>query len=279
MRGGYLMVISAVVILSARSQDMDPLAVITPSEFSMSDSPCVARHDPSVEKVLQVVAIRMEGAKSPETGSVVTVEMRNASAKTITAYLLTFTVTRGGRTEHFGALGKDLVYDLALTRHARRAAPASTSFLPGQVYRAEIWRGRPPGHFEVYPCVAVFDDGTGIGLSQGITSVQTGRLTQAKRWDVLIRELELARDSGDPGATLLLRAKRVQDIRFTATGPSGSPIRISASGPRVDLEATATELSGNHDAPAAKKFLADRIAVLRALRETLSELSGISHSK
>jgi hypothetical protein len=273
------MLISVVVILSAKPQDMDPLAVSTPSEFSISDSPCVSRHDPSVEKVLQVVAVRIEAAKSPETSPVVTVEMRNGSTKTITAYVLTFTVTRGGRTDHFGAMGRDLVYDLMLARHARRAAPANISFLPGQVYRAEIWRGRPPGHIEVYPCVAMFDDGSGTGPTQGLTSVQTDRLIQAKRWEVLIRELELARDSGDPRAALLRQAKRVQDIRYTATGPSGNPIRISASGPRLDLEATATELSENHNAPAVRKFLTDRIAVLRALRETLSGLPGVSQSK
>jgi hypothetical protein len=232
-----------------------------------------------VEKVLQVAAVKVDSAKPPETGSVVSVEMRNGSAKPITAYILTFTQTRRGKTDYFGARGKDLVYELALARSARRVDPPSTSFSPGQTYRAEIWKGRVPGRIEVYPCVAVFDDGTGIGPSEGLTAVRTDRWTYAKTLEILIAELGLARDSADPKATLLLRAKRIPEIRTTMVGPSGTPIRIAASGPSRDLEATARELSGTRDTPDARKFLTDRIAGLRAFRETLLQQSVISRPK
>jgi hypothetical protein len=278
MRGVWLIVVCATAVCSSRSQDLDSLAVSIPSDFEISDSPCTFRHDPSVEKVLQVAAVKVDSAKPPGTDSVVFVEMRNASARSITAYILTFSQTRGGKTNYFGARGKDLVYELALAQSARRAAPSGSSFSPGERYRLEIWRGRVPGQIEVYPCVAVFDDGTGIGPSEGLRSVQTDRWVYAKTLETLITELGLARDSADPKSTLLLRAKRIPQVR-AMVGPNGNRIRIGGLGPSRDLETTAKELPETRDTRAIRKFLTGRIAALRAFREAFLQQSVLSRPK
>jgi hypothetical protein len=72
------------------------------------------RHEPAVEKVLQAGAVKVDSASPPETDPVVSVELRNGSAKSISSDNFAFTATRGERTDHFGARGNDLVYAVTL---------------------------------------------------------------------------------------------------------------------------------------------------------------------
>jgi hypothetical protein len=239
------------------------------SEFSISDSPCAHRRDPAIEQVLQGV-VKVSAARPPKTGSVATLEMRNVSGKSIAAYVLTYTVVRGQKTEYSGAFGKDLADGLALVRYSRKAAPPNTTLLPGETYRAEIWSGRYPGHFEAYPCMVVFDDGTSIGPPQVLRSVTGMRQTRAKSLGNLIADLELARDSADPKATLLLRAKRSTRIESSGVA-NGHTTRTSSPGWGSHLEYVASQLSGSASSPRDRKILADHISVFRAQQEGLLE--------
>ena len=264
MQYAFFILVGAAIAASATAQDSDAVGGIT-AEFSVGHSPCVAKHDPAVEKAFQA-AVTVEAARPPETGSVVMAELRNSSRKTITAYVLTYTVKRGGRTDYYSGLGKDFVYEMAVAQYSKKPTPPNSTLRPGEVYRTQLGRGKTSRAFEVYPCMVAFDDGTGIGPASVLTMLMRMRSDNAKLLGELIADLELARDSGDPRAALLVRAKRLKQNWGTVTHARY-------------LEAEASQLSKAPDASLDRKRIAGDIAVLRAQKEALLEHSVASNPK
>jgi hypothetical protein len=230
------MLISAVTVTPARAQGG--------SFFTLSHTRCASRHDPAVEKALQVVA----------AGS--SVEFRNASAKAITAYVMTYTVTRGKESYPSSATGQDFV-----------AAPPGSTLMPGQTYRAGLWGGKVRGPHEVYPCLVVFDDRTSVGPPELLTSVMRMRQSRAEFQGTMIREMEAARAADDPKGALLLRAKR-SPLVTTSRGPGNTRVTTNLPVLRY-LEVIAAKLSGTRNSPLDQKVLADEISEHRALQQAI----------
>jgi hypothetical protein len=226
------MLISAVTVTPARAQGS--------SFFTLSHTRCASRHDPAVEKALQVVA----------AGS--SVEFRNASAKAITAYVMTYTVTRGKESYPSSATGQDFV-----------AAPPNSTLMPGQTY----WGGKVRGPSEVYPCLVAFDDRTGVGPPELLASLMRMRQSRAEFLGTMIREMEAARAADDPKAALMLRAKR-SPLVTTSRGAGNT--RITTNAPvRRYLEVIAETLSGTRNSPLDQKLLAEQISEHRALQQAI----------
>ena len=212
------------------------------SQFTINHLPCGSQHDASVESVLKTVGVT-------KTGSVATLELRNDSGKTITAYAVDYTLTRGGRTDHYGTVGEEFLYQMALARHA---------FAPGAVHKLEIAGGKVPGRYDVYPCLAAFDDGTFVGLALAARGLENMRSSSADQFGALIRDLQSALDSTDPKAVL---ASRIRAGKKTRAWTSGY------------LDTVAADLSG---APALdKKVLTDHISALRAQQQMLMDQSHL----
>ena len=271
MRAHRLLLLTACLPTLA-AQGTDPGQGIL-TEFSYFHSNCGYSHDPVVEKALHA-AIRIEPPRAPKKTSVAILEMRNDSSKTVTAYLLTSARTRGAKTDRYDAEGVDFVQDMALRmRYTPKSDLSSLAILPSGTFRKELWSGRFPGRFEVYPCLVVFEDGTYLGPRELMRRVVGDRQSRARTLGRLIAELEAARGAGDPKATLTRRAEHF--ARLEESGPQmeevteGTGVRIISSVDPIapDLKEAASHLSGA--AAADRAALANDISTFRTQQEFL----------
>ncbi len=255
--------------MTVTAQDHQSPTGIVIRDFSITDSPCGYKHDSSVEKVLQTERVAINTANPSPARSVATLELRNKSAKTITAYVFNYTFSDSGKTDYYGALGEDLVYEMAMVKSSHEGTLPNSTLPPGGVVKQEIRGGRGHGQFEVYPCMIAFEDGTFIGppsLSKFLTHM---RADNAKAFGALIDDLKLARDSIDPKTFLTNRAKQIKRI---STGRSGEePYRY--------LEIVASELSLSRNAPPNRQIITDLVSALQTQREMLVEQSNLGKTE
>jgi len=255
--------LGAAVAVTVPGQDHQLPTGIVIRDFSVTDSPCAYKHDSSVEKVLQTVRVVISTAKPSRASSVATLELRNNSVKTITAYVFNYTFTHGGKTDYYGALGEDFVYEMAMAKGSPEQTLPNSTLPPGGVVKQEIRGGRGHGQFEMYPCVVAFEDGTFIGPPSLSTFLTHMRADNAKAFGALIADLRLARDSVDPKALLTNRAKQIKRI---GKGRSDEePYRY--------LEIVASELSPSGNTPLDRKIITDHVSALQAQQEMLVEQS------
>jgi hypothetical protein len=176
---------------------------VTMSEFAITHDSCAEQHDPAIEKILQS---RLSGG---------TVEINNISTKNVTAYIIKFTTTRSGTTEHHGAIGRDYLGDSQLRLTA------------GQSVSLDLWPGKAKPKIDVYPCAVLFDDGTGLGAAEALKLVKRMRADHAKWNEAVIAVLQSVRDSENPKAALLKRTRWHRDRKYfeiaaaTLTGDRG----------------------------------------------------------
>jgi hypothetical protein len=256
MRHAWLILLGAALSVTAQAQDQPPLTGIVIRDFSMTDSLCKYEHDSSVEKGMQMVRVVIDSAKPSRAA---TLELRNNSAKSITAYVFNYTFTHGGKTDYYDGRGADLVYEMAIAKSRQQALPNST-FPPGGVVEQEINGGKGHGQFEVYPCMVAFDDGTFIGPASLVKFLMKMRADSAK---ALVADLKSARDSADPKTFLTNRA---QQVKRTSKGRSGEePYRY--------LEIVASGLSSSGNTPLDRKTITDHVSALQAQQEMLVKQS------
>src|SRR5258706_2791692 len=106
MRRAWLILLGAVVAMTVPAQDhQSATGGIVMRDFTVNDAPCGYKHDISVEKVLQSVRVVIDPANPSRASSAATLELRNNSAKTITAYIFNHTFTHGGKTDFHGTSG------------------------------------------------------------------------------------------------------------------------------------------------------------------------------
>jgi hypothetical protein len=207
-------------------------------------------------------------AKPAEDSPVATVELRNNSAKTITAYILNYTFTHCGKTDYYDGHATDLVYEMAISRGSREQALPNSNFSPGGVVKQEMYGGRRHGQFEVYPCLVAFEDGTFIGPPYLWEILTHMRADNAKGFDALIADLKLARDSADPRTFLTNRAKQIK--RMSKGRSDEEPYRY--------LEIVASALSESGNTPIDGKTVSEHVSALEAEQEMLVEQSTLKHS-
>jgi hypothetical protein len=268
MRFASLILMAAASAQFGEAQNTGSFGAGIAADFTISDAPCGFKHDPEVEKSFVVGAIRVPGTTPKQTGSNATVELRNRSAKAITAYVLTYTITRGKHTDYYGARGTDLI-----EQYGGKESVPNRAILPDQAYQAEIWAGRPGGRIEVYPCLVVFDDRLSAGPPQVLGSVMGMRQAELKFLGQLIAALEAARDSDDPKASLTRRASRSQKAPIE-TWREASGVRVKALSPLAGyLQAEASQLRGGNSVE-DRRVITDRISVLGAQQKRLTEQSS-----
>ena len=140
------MLFLAALLPTFAGQGSDPGRQNIEMQFSLSHSDCGYSHDPVLEKALHV-AIRTDPPQPPKKTSVL--ELRNDSAKTITAYVLTSTRMRNGSTDRFGAEGVHSVQEVALRMQYTRGPDLSSRAIlhpPERVLERQIsraFRGLP----------------------------------------------------------------------------------------------------------------------------------------
>lgn len=260
MRRAWLILIGAALPLMAQAQGQPWPTGIAKRGFSITDSPCKYEHDSSVEKGMQMMRVVIDSANPTRAATLV--ELRNNSAKPITAYVFNYTFTHGGKTDYYDGHGADLVYEMAIAKSSHQALPNST-FPPGGVVEQEIKGGRQHGKFEVYPCMVAFDDGTFIGPPSLVKFLMQMRADSAKAFGALVADLKSARDSADPKAFLTNRA---QQVKRTSKGrPSEEPYRY--------LEIVASGLSSSGNTPLDRKTITDHVSALLAQQEMLVKQS------
>jgi hypothetical protein len=264
-----LILLGAAVGVTASAQDRQSPTGIDIRDFSISDSFCGYKHDSSVEKVLQTIRVEINTAKPPPDSPVATFELRNNSAKTITAYVINHTYTHGGKTDYYGALGTDLVYEMAMMKGSGDQTLPNATFPPGGVVKQEVRGGGRHGQFAVFPCMVLFEDGTFIGPTWLSKDLMHMRADNAKAIGALIADLKLARDSPDPETFLINRAKQIKRI---SEGKSGEePYRY--------LEIVASGLSPSGTTPMNRKTITTHISALQTQQEMLIEQSTLCKAK
>jgi len=275
MRFAALILIAVTGASMASAQKTADVAAIT-ADFSLMHSPCAYRHDESLEKILQVVAVKVTAPKSDKPETTVTLELRNASSRPITAYVLTYTITRGSKTDYYGAIGKDLTNEIALERTSKKSSSSNNTFPPGQTNHMQLWRGRSPGQFNVYPCMVAFGDRTGIGPPQVFRFVMGMRQNRATFLGMLIADLEAARGYDDPKSALIARAKRTRNRRVeTSQRADRSQVVTNAPSLAPFLGHEASQLIGRRDVARDRQTLTDDVSILRAQHSVLLEHSTI----
>ncbi|SRR5713226_3975281 len=258
MRRAWLILLSAALPLMAQTQ-VQPLPTgIANRDFSITDSPCKYEHDRLVEKGMQLARVVIDSAKPTRA----TLELRNNSAKSITAYVFNYTFTHGGKTDYYDGRGADLIYEMAIAKNSQQVLPNS-SFPPGGVVEQGVKGGRGHGQFEVYPCMVAFDDGTFIGPPLLVKFLTQMRSDSAKAFSALVADLKSARDSAAPKAFLTNRARQV---KRTSKGRLGEePYRY--------LEIVASGLSSNGNTPLDRKTITDHVSALQGQQEMLVQQS------
>ena len=269
MRFAALILLAGAVAVAASAQDHQSLTGIEIREFSISDSPCGYTHDSAVEKALQTVRVLPNTVKQSRDSPVATFELRNNSAKTITAYIINYTFTHGGKTDYYGALGTDLVYEMAMVRGSGDQILPNSTFPPGGIMKQEIRGGGRHGQFEVFPCVVAFEDGTFIGPPWLSKFLMDMRADNAKAFGALISDLKLARDSVDAKTFLINRAKQIK--RISKGSSDEEPYRY--------LEIVASGLSPSGNTPLDRKTITGYISGLQAQQEMLVEQSTFGKTK
>jgi hypothetical protein len=259
MRRAWLILLGAALPVTAQAQDQPPPTGIASRDFSISDSPCKYEHDGSVEKSMQMVRVVVDSAKPTRAA---TLELRNNSAKSITAYVFNYASTHGGKTDYYGGRGADLVYEMAIAKSSQQALPNS-AFPPGGVVEQEINAGREHGQFEVYPCMVAFDDGTFIGPPSMVQLLMQMRADSAKALGGLVADLKSARDSSNPKTFLTNRA---QQVKRTSKGRSGEELYRY-------LEIVASGLSSSGNTPLDRKTITAHVSALQAQQEMLVKQS------
>ena len=258
MLRAWLIFLSAALHVTAHAQDQPPTG-ISIRDFFISDSPCRYEHDSSVEKSMQMVRVVVDSAKPTRAA---TLELRNNSAKSITAYVFNYAFTHGGITDYHDGRGADLVYEMAIAKSSEQALPNS-AFPPGGVFEQEVNGGREHGQFEMYPCMVLFDDGTYIGPPSPVQILMQLRSDSAKALGSLVADLKSARDSSNPKTFLKNRA---QQVKRTSKGrPSEEPYRY--------LEIVASGLSSSGNTPLDRKAITDHVSTLQAQQEMLVKQS------
>ena len=259
MRRAWLILLGSALSVTALAQDQPPLTGIAIRDWSITDSLCKYEHDSSVEKGMQMVRVVIDSAKSTR---VATLELRNKSAKSITAYVFSYTFTQGGKTDYYDGRGADLVYEMAIAKSSQQPLPNST-FPPGGVIEQGINGGKGHGQFEVYPCMVAFDDGTFIGPASLVKFLMQMLADNAKAIGALVADLKSARDSADPKTFLTNRA---QQVKRTSKGRSGEePYRY--------LEIVASGLSSSGNTTLDRKTITDHVSALQAQQEILIKQS------
>src|SRR5262249_41872522 len=196
-------------------------------------------------------------AEPPGASSIASFELRNNSAKTITAYVFNHTFTHGGKTDYYAGTGTDLVSEMAIAKSSPEQTLSNSTFTPAGVVKQEIRGGGRDGQFEVFPCLVVFDDGTFVGPSSLWKILRKARANHAKAIGALVADLKLAQDSADPKTLLTNRAKQVKKI---SKGRSDEePYRY--------LEIVASALSQTGNTPLDRKTLTDHLSALQAQQE------------
>ncbi len=269
MRHAWLILLCAAVAATVPAQDYQSPTGIVIRDFSITDSPCGYKHDSSVEKVLQTVRVVTNTAKPSRANSVATLELRNNSGKTMTAYVFNYTLTHGGKTDYYGALGTDLVYEMAMVRGSGEQSLPNSSLPPGGVLKQEIRGSGREGQFAVFPCMVSFEDGTFIGPRSLSKFLMHMRANNAKAFGALIDDLKLARDSVDPRTFLTNRAKQIK--RISKGRSDEEPYRY--------LEIVASGLSPSGNIPLDRKIITDHVSALQVQREMLVEQSNLGKTE
>lgn len=259
MRQACLILLCAVVAVAIPAQDHQSPTGIVIRDFTITDSPCGYKHDSSVEKVLQTLRVVIDTANPSRPRSVAALELRNNSAKTITAYVFNYTFTHGGKTDYYGTHGADLVYEMAMVKGSPEQTLPNSNLAPGIVIKQEISGGRGHGQFEVFPCMVAFEDGTFIGPPSLSKFLMHMRADNAKALGALIADLKIARDSVDPKTFLTNRAKQIKRI---SRGRSDEE-------PYHYLEIVASGLSPSGNTPQDRKIITDHVSALQAQQEML----------
>ena len=269
MRHVWLILLGGAVAGTAFAQDRQSPTGIVIRDFSISDSQCGYAHDSAVEKALQTVRVLPTTVKQSRDSPVATFELRNNSAKTITAYLINYTFTHGGKTDYYGALGTDLVYEMAIVRGSGDQILPNSTFPPGGIMKQEVRGGGRHGQFAVFPCMVMFEDGAFIGPTWLSRDLMHMRADNAKAIGALIADLKLARDSVDPKTFLTNRAKQIKKI---SKGRSDEePYRY--------LEIFASELSPSGSTILDRKVITDLVSALQRQQELLVEQSTLGKTK
>jgi len=269
MRRAWLILLGATVAATAFAQDHQSPTGIVFRNFSISDSQCGYRHESSVEKALQTVRVLPNTVKPARDGPVATFELRNNSAKTITAYVFNYTFTHGGKTDYYGALGADLVYEMAMVRGGGGQTLPNSTFPPGGIMKQEVRGGGRHGQFAVFPCMVLFEDGTFVGPSSLSKFLMDMRADNAKAFGALIADLKLARDSVDAKAFLTNRAKQIK--RISKGRSDEEPYRY--------LEIVASGLSPSGNTSLDRRVISDHISGLQTQQEMLVEQSTFGKAK
>ena len=262
MRLAWLILLSVAPPLMAQTH-LQPLRTgIANREFSITDSPCKYEPDRLVEKSMQLARVIINSAESAQA----TLELRNTSAKSITAYVFNYTFAHGGKTDYYDGRGADLIYEIASAKNTQQVLP---SFPPGGVVEQDVKGGSGHGQFQVYPCMVLFDDGTFIGPPVLVKFLTQMRLDTAKGFGALVADLKSARDSADPRAFL---TRRAQQVKRASNGRLGEePYRY--------LEIVASSLSSNGNTSLDRKSISDHISALQAQRETLVQQSRFRNAE
>jgi hypothetical protein len=270
MRRVWLILLSTVVPLAVHCEDrpLQPGGMVM-RNFTVNDAPCRYEHDSSVGKVLQIVSVVSDPAKPSRARSTAIVELRNNSAKTITAYIFNRTFIQGGKTTYYGTSGADLVYEMALAKASQEQVSPNSTFPPGGVVHEEISGGIGHGQFEVYPCMVAFEDGTFIGPRSEFELLVQMRAGSAKEFAALVADLKSAQGSSDPKTFLADRAKH---IKRTSTG------RL-AEEPYSYLQVVASSLSASGNTPLDRKTITEHISGLQAEQEMLVQQSTFGKTK
>jgi hypothetical protein len=262
-----VLAMQAFAVTEAGRGQQSPSGIVI-RDFSITDSPCGYRHDISVEKVLEPVRVVADAAKRSRGGSIATIELRNNSEKTVTAYVLNYTFTDGGKTDYYDGHGEDLLYEMALLKGSRKKARPNSTLLPGEILKQEIRGGGEHGKFEVFPCMVAFEDATSVGPPTLLTFVMQMRAEIAKEIGALIADLKLAQDSANPTLVLTNRAKQIERTNVGRMGEE--PYRY--------LEVVAAELSTDSTA-LNRRVIDDHISALHAQQEVLIKQSTVGEVK
>jgi hypothetical protein len=255
-----MLFLGATLAPNLSAQALKPLGGVLVGDFSITDSPCAYKRNPSVEKAVAVLRLTVVPSKPSKTGSDSFFELRNISQKTITAYVFSYAAVRRGRKTYYQGIGEDFLYRMALARLDNAQAPPNSTLPPGGIHRRQLWSDRSADSFEVYPCAIVFDDGTAIGPPSVLAIIAQMRSQEAKFMAMLISGLELALNSDDPRATLINRAKQMKEKNEVSSAMQGDY-----------LEDVARLLLTSHDSAHDKTVVAGYILTLRAQQKMLSE--------
>jgi len=269
MRQMWRILLGAALPVVVLAQDQQPPVGIVIREFSITDSPCGFKHDSSVEKAVQAMRVVVNTGKHTGATPSATLELRNNSVKTITAYIFNYTFTHAGKTDYYSGHGADLVYEMAFSKGGPEQTLPNSIFPPGGALTEKIYGGRGRGEFDVYPCMVAFDDGTFIGPPFLMKALMGMRADNAKAFGALVVDLKSARDSADPKTFLTNRAKQIKRITRGRSGEE--PYRY--------LEIVASSLSPSGSTPLDKKTITAHISALKAQQETLVRQSKFTKTE